>query len=508
VIVYCLISAFINAVTSLVLGVAVWLRRPAGNPNLPFVFFAFTVGLWSAFYVLWQLAGDVAQATIWIHWLSAAAILVPPTYYHFADRLVGSSHRFWVTGGYIGGGVLALLSFTPWICASVSPLRGFPFWPRAGMLYPAYLAFFAAYTVLSWANLFIALRAATHMRRNQLKYVFAGTTLGFLGGATNFPMWYELPVPPVGNGLVAFYVVGVAYAIIRFRLLEVNYVVTKLAAYVVAALPLAVIYPGVFVLLERLSHDFLVASISWFVVSLPLSFGAFLVLPALKRRLDELLERTLLKPFVTGRERLRELAYEVAGMRDETDIFRRSAEVIATALGSSAAFHVRGELDANYRLRAAHATDPSAVLPEEIGDDDPILSFVRRQQRAILLDEIATLEPESWPAVSAAKAKRRVEVVVAVHADGYFYGILTLGGRRRQRVFSDTELSLLDSVCLQIGLHVRARQIERRANQSEKLISLGTLAAGLAHEMRNPLVSIKTFASLLDENANDKDFQR
>ncbi|HZL47246.1 MAG TPA: ATP-binding protein, partial [Opitutaceae bacterium] len=48
----------------------------------------------------------------------------------------------------------------------------------------------------------------------------------------------------------------------------------------------------------------------------------------------------------------------------------------------------------------------------------------------------------------------------------------------------------------------------RRASQTEKLISLGTLAAGLAHELRNPLVSIQTFSALLKEHGHEPEFHQ
>jgi len=42
---------------------------------------------------------------------------------------------------------------------------------------------------------------------------------------------------------------------------------------------------------------------------------------------------------------------------------------------------------------------------------------------------------------------------------------------------------------------------------AERLASLGTIAAGLAHEIKNPLVSIKTLAELLPERFEDPEFR-
>src|SRR5207244_6763519 len=48
---------------------------------------------------------------------------------------------------------------------------------------------------------------------------------------------------------------------------------------------------------------------------------------------------------------------------------------------------------------------------------------------------------------------------------------------------------------------------ELHIRRSDRLASLGTLSAGMAHEIKNPLVSIKTFAQLLPERYHDSDFR-
>jgi PAS domain S-box-containing protein len=51
------------------------------------------------------------------------------------------------------------------------------------------------------------------------------------------------------------------------------------------------------------------------------------------------------------------------------------------------------------------------------------------------------------------------------------------------------------------------KRLEQQIRRSDRLASLGTLSAGMAHEIKNPLVSIKTFTQLLPERYQDSDFR-
>jgi signal transduction histidine kinase len=51
------------------------------------------------------------------------------------------------------------------------------------------------------------------------------------------------------------------------------------------------------------------------------------------------------------------------------------------------------------------------------------------------------------------------------------------------------------------------KQLEAEVRRVERLATVGTLAAGVAHEIKNPLVSLKTFAQLLPQKYDDPEFR-
>jgi PAS domain S-box-containing protein len=55
--------------------------------------------------------------------------------------------------------------------------------------------------------------------------------------------------------------------------------------------------------------------------------------------------------------------------------------------------------------------------------------------------------------------------------------------------------------------HSRLKALEEDKRRVDRLAAMGALATGIAHEIRNPLVAIKTFAELLPERADDQEFR-
>ncbi|PYM55522.1 MAG: hypothetical protein DMD79_22835, partial [Candidatus Rokuibacteriota bacterium] len=55
--------------------------------------------------------------------------------------------------------------------------------------------------------------------------------------------------------------------------------------------------------------------------------------------------------------------------------------------------------------------------------------------------------------------------------------------------------------------HSRLKALEEEKRRADRLAAMGAMATGIAHEIRNPLVAIKTFAELLPERSDDEEFK-
>jgi signal transduction histidine kinase len=89
-------------------------------------------------------------------------------------------------------------------------------------------------------------------------------------------------------------------------------------------------------------------------------------------------------------------------------------------------------------------------------------------------------------------------------------GFLAVGARRDQRPYAEAEVDRLEALADHLVLVTeRARmasqldESRRMLQQATRLSTVGTLAAELAHEIRNPLVAVQTFLQILPERLDD-----
>jgi signal transduction histidine kinase len=128
----------------------------------------------------------------------------------------------------------------------------------------------------------------------------------------------------------------------------------------------------------------------------------------------------------------------------------------------------------------------------------------------LVAGEILEMERPVREWITAVAAEETL--VIPLEGRDALVGALIVDNRRGRGCFTSEDWTLLEGLANQAVIAIEnARLIEdlRRSREqimrSDRLGTLGTLAAGLAHEINNPLVSIRTFMSMAPSKRNDDD---
>lgn len=227
------ISGLINAITAISLGFLVFFKNRKDPINLRFSLMSWAIALWSFFYWLWLSSDTYSNALLWIRILSIGSTLIPILYLHWVFVFLKKKVGKIITFGYILTGVFLLFSFSSLFLKNIEPKLYFPFWPNPGYLYTIYLIFsYFLFISYGFYLLYKTLKVSSDEQKNQIRYIIAGIIFGFIGGATNFFLWYDIPVIPFGNPLVALYPILVTYAIFKHHLMNIKVIATEFLTFI------------------------------------------------------------------------------------------------------------------------------------------------------------------------------------------------------------------------------------------------------------------------------------
>jgi signal transduction histidine kinase len=106
------------------------------------------------------------------------------------------------------------------------------------------------------------------------------------------------------------------------------------------------------------------------------------------------------------------------------------------------------------------------------------------------------------------------EVCVPLKAAGRLIAFITVGNKYDKKAYTLEDFHFLSLLANEAAialentrLYEDLKQSQELLARSDRLAAVGTLAAGIAHEIRNPLVSIHTFTQLLPERLDDPEFR-
>ena len=248
------LSGLINAFTSIILGIFVLSRNKSNIKNITYALFCSSIAVWSSFYFIWLVTADEKIALFCSRGFMAGAIFIPVFYLHHICALLDqiSLRKRIIILSYIFAVISFLFNLTPYYITEVIPRLSFKFWPTATPLFTIFLLIWGMIVIYGAYIILCAYKDSTAVERNRIRYVFIATIIGWTGGATNFPLWYDVPLPPILNILVSGYIAIVAYAIVRHHLMEIEVVIKKTLVFASLFAVAFGVFVGITVLTQEL----------------------------------------------------------------------------------------------------------------------------------------------------------------------------------------------------------------------------------------------------------------
>ena len=233
-----IISALINAVVSTILGVVVYFKNRKEFTNKIFAVFCFVVAVWSYSYFVWLLLKDKSVVLINHRiFLMGASIFIVILFFHsvlsFTNK-VKNYKKFLISGYSIFSFFLLVDYFTPFFIKNVERELIFEFWPKPGIFLHPFLIIWYFYLLFAIYILVKEIKGSyDNISYNaQLKYILAGTIIGFGGAALNYFLWYGIQIPPITNFLVSVGMITIAFGIVKHHLFNIKILTSELLVFI------------------------------------------------------------------------------------------------------------------------------------------------------------------------------------------------------------------------------------------------------------------------------------
>jgi signal transduction histidine kinase len=508
----------IGAFTSFLLGLFVLYRgqAPAAIRRAWFSLCVF-ISIWHAGKFIIEVAATkaIAQQAIYVVYLGA--IFIPPCYLHFILSLLNEEKRNKrLLIGCYGLAVVQLV-----LLVNGRLIEGVEYYPRIGFyenpskVYWLFLASYVGVPTFALVKLILALAGTdVAVKRNQFKYVISSSLIGFLAGATSFLPFVAAPIPPIGAPLVYFYTLPITYAVARYRLMDIDVIIKKSLIY--ASLLLVLLVPCYLAVVWGQQAAFGTINPTFSVFTLFLLITVGFLFPKARFRTEEALERALFRKRIDYRETLLRSSKEMVSIVDIEELSTSLVRTVARALGTEKGSLYLLDEKAAYELRATIRMDENEQeQAKALSREDPVVRLLQKTLRPVIREELEMAQYDlEAQRVGVRMGELEAELSIPIVSKNKLIGILNLGAKERKEVYSNEDLELLSTLANQAAIAVENARLYENLKQSQatlrradRLSSLGLLTAGLAHEIRNPLVAIRTFTQLLPERYDDAEFR-
>ncbi len=333
------------------------------------------------------------------------------------------------------------------------------------------------------------------------KYILIAFSIGFIGGGSVILPSFGIYLYPIGNIGVALYCLIVTYAIVRYRLMNINVAIARGAIFgIVYALVLGV--PFGLLILGKDKLISILGQESWiWVPMLTLLFFAtsgpfiymFLQRKALNRILaEEKHAHNLLLKASQGMTQVRNLK-KLLGL-----IVHFVSKILKT---TNAQIFLFDENLKSYSLRASRFLKSADIL--NLDSKVALIGYLESNKEPLVEGEIKALisTNEKFKKIENQMSGLKASVIIPCLIEEKLLGFLALGDKKSTRMYTQDDLDVLTTLANQAALAIQnaqffeeVKETQEQLYQAEKMATIGTMADGLSHQINNRFNALSLIA--------------
>ena len=505
------IPMFLMGMVTLGLGILVYRANRQSLAHRHFLVLCTSITLWLGATGIGLCATVTNQALTWFKIDNVGVMYISVSFYAFSSEFL-KLHRtrsIWVGYGLSTLLAIAVLIHQDFVTGVYTYWWGY--FPKWGPASAPFFILFLSYMAVAFSDYVRAYRAtASPIKRQQVKFVLIAFVIAYLGSVDFLPvLGYELY--PFGYVPIFLLTVVVTIAILRYQLLDAALFVSMSAAYL-PLIPFALVLISVAEILHGLDPTILASA-------LVVATVVFTVLYAtVQPRLQSTLNKALFPSRYDAYNTLTRFNHATVTNLDLANLQSEIVRTLQTVMKiEKISLFLLEKEQGRYILKASHGIDEAQANAVRLASHELFASFLLERNQPIVKEELEQggleRDPIRTMTLTEILVKMDSEVCLPLVNKARLIGFVNLGHKPSLAFYSQDELNLLGSLAESAAIAIdnamlyedwkRSQLLVRRA---DRLRSLETIAGGFAHEVRNPLTSIKTFIQLAPSRRNDTEF--
>jgi signal transduction histidine kinase len=483
--------------------VFVWARNKKSAANQSFALACLTTFCWQISWAL-LFSHQTHQFALPLVKIGYSFIIfIPPTLYHFfADYLKASQERKFVIAAYLFSGVMLFFLWASplFIVHYYSFYWGF--YPKAGPLHWIYLLALSVQVIRVYFLLQKDLKTTRSPRRkNQSRYLIAAL-VAYTFAASDFLVNYGIEFYPIGFIAILVTLGLIAYAIARFHLLDIELVIKRTLVFTGLFGVIIGVVTGVTTIAQSIVGRYF--GFSEIVVRILSVLVAMALFSPVRKFLVKITDRYLFQKKEDVRVILNRLSQNIITI---LDIAKAGTTILETLKDSlrleSGVILIQSEDGKTYEIMDSFGIQKGY---EQFPKDGLFIRHFLEADRVLNLED--SEQKESIPSVIRGPLELLGAVIcIPLFIHHELIGLLMLGKKKSDQDFSEEEIDCFPAVAGQVAIalsnarlyHVLLKSQIDFAQQA-KMAAIGTLSAGISHEIKNPLNHIRVGIGMLKLN--------